>query len=330
MEILRANAKLLLSLLGSAVVALVVAMVLAAISVSGVSSMNAAHVFLWIALAIFGISIAATAVVTCPNLSGGRSALLALLLVLILGCGWITRNKMAGWLDQKKKEQLGAERPPENPAPLKVPQPAQSKAQPDAQLSNPRKPYKQESKPTTPLPSPQSAAPQSGSITQNNSGGGINIQQGTTGPGSPIINSPITVGNIPKAISTADMAALKKYFLDARTKAKIQISADQFSGAVPLPDDFYDALKGGDWPMVDAGVNHMMVFSAPGKSFKGAIVTINGEPVADSQRVNVNESDAIFYIGNALQSLKIPHTLTRNKNQPEGLVSISFFGGFPD
>ena len=106
--------------------------------------------------------------------------------------------------------------------------------------------------------------------------GGVNIQQGTTGADSPIINSPISVGNIQKAISIQDMVVLKKYFLDAKSKSKVQISADQFSGAVPLPDNFYDSLKGGAWTMVDAGVNHMMLFSSPGRKLQGAVVTVTG------------------------------------------------------
>jgi hypothetical protein len=167
------------------------------------------------------------------------------------------------------------------------------------------------------------------SVAQSNSGG-INIQQGTTGADSPIINSPITVGNIPKAISVQDMVVFKKYFLGAKSKAKIKISADQFSGAVPLPDDFYDALKGGGWTMVDAGVIQVMAFSAPGKRFQGAVVTINGEPLPEGQLPSIDTSDPLFYIGNALEALKIPHGLNRNKTQPEGVISISFQGGFPN
>jgi len=166
--------------------------------------------------------------------------------------------------------------------------------------------------------------------TVQNNNGGINIQQGTIGADSPIINSPITVGNIPKAISVQDMTLLKKHFLDAKSKSKIQVSADQFSEAVPLPDDFYDALKGGQWTMVDAGVNHVIGFSAPGKKFQGAVVTINGDPLPDGQMTYVDASDPIFYIGNALEALKIPRILKRNRNQPEGVITIAFEGGFPD
>jgi hypothetical protein len=181
--------------------------------------------------------------------------------------------------------------------------------------------------PTTPSPSLPPVAP--GSLVQSNSGGGINIQQGTTGSGSPIINSPITVGNLPKAISPQDMVTLEAYLRAAATKARVKISADQYSGAVPLPDDFYDALKGGGWAMEDNGTAHMMVFSEAGRIFQGAVVSEYGDPIPAGQRVFVDASDPVFYIGQVLESLKIPHTLTRSKTQPEGLITISFSGGFP-
>jgi hypothetical protein len=57
-------------------------------------------------------------------------------------------------------------------------------------------------KPTSP-PSAQ-PVPGAGSLVQSNSGG-VNVQQGTTGINSPIINSPITIGDTPKAITPVDM-----------------------------------------------------------------------------------------------------------------------------
>ena len=166
-------------------------------------------------------------------------------------------------------------------------------------------------------------------VQQGNSGG-INVQQVTAGGNSPIINSPITVGSLPKTISPADMVALKAYFLGAKNKAKIQITADQYSGAVPFPDDFYDALKAGGWEMVDAGVSRMEVFSAPGRKFQGAVVTVNGEPIPEGQGITVDSTDPLAYVGTALQVFKIPHSLSRNKNQPEGTINITFYGGFPE
>jgi hypothetical protein len=162
------------------------------------------------------------------------------------------------------------------------------------------------------------------------SSGGINVQQGTIGADSPIINSPITIGNLPKAISVQDLVVLKKYFLDAKNKSKVQISADQYSGAAPLPDDFYDALKGGGWTMVDAGVIALMGFSPPGRKFQGAVVTVTGEPLSEGEIPHFDLFDPLYYIGNALQALNVPHVLKRDKSQPEGIISIFFEGGFPN
>lgn len=61
------SAKLLLSLLGSAIVALIVALILAAISVSGVTSVIAAEIFLWIAWGIFVLALLAGAILYCPE-----------------------------------------------------------------------------------------------------------------------------------------------------------------------------------------------------------------------------------------------------------------------
>ena len=64
---LRRPAKILLSLLGSAVLALIVALILAGISVSGVTSMSAAIVLLWIAFALFSLTLLAAGILLCPN-----------------------------------------------------------------------------------------------------------------------------------------------------------------------------------------------------------------------------------------------------------------------
>jgi hypothetical protein len=174
----------------------------------------------------------------------------------------------------------------------------------------------------------QNPAATSGSISQSNSGG-INVQQGTTGNNSPIINSPVTVGNLPKAIQPQDMDALKTFFLSAVTKAKVQISADQVSGTVPFPDDFYDSLKGGGWNMVDAGVSHTLAVYGPGRTFQGAVLTIKGEPLAPNETVRFAASDPIVYIAHALDAFMVPRTLRRNPTEEDGLIVISFQGGFP-
>jgi hypothetical protein len=168
----------------------------------------------------------------------------------------------------------------------------------------------------------------SGSINQSNSGG-ISVQQATTGSNSPIINSPITIGDLPKTIQPQDMEVLKTFFRSAQNKARIQISADQFSGAQQLPDDFYDALKGGGWTMVDGGVNHLMGFAPPGRRFQGAVILVRGEPLAPNESTQIDPSDPLSYIGRALAALGIARSLNRDPKLEAGLIIIRFEGGFP-
>ena len=167
-----------------------------------------------------------------------------------------------------------------------------------------------------------------GSLVQENSGG-INVQQGTTGADSPIVDSPITIGNLPKAIPPQDVTQLTSFFLNAKVKSRIKIFADQTSGAQPLPDDFYDLLKAGEWTMVDSGVNHVVSIPGPGRLFRGAELTVNGEPLEKGQMAHFDDSDPVFYIGSVLKSLKIPTAVRREKAQPEGLITITFENGFP-
>ncbi len=175
---------------------------------------------------------------------------------------------------------------------------------------------------------PQPAPSQPGSISQTNSGG-INVQQGTTGNNSPIIDSPINIGDIPRSISTQDMAALAAFFRSAKSKSSISIRADQVSGLAPFPDKFYQALKDGGWTMIEEGVNHYMGFAPPGPRFQGAVVYINGAPLAPNETVYFNENDPMLYIGKALEALKIPRLLRREQSLPEVQISINFEGGFP-
>jgi len=55
--------------------------------------------------------------------------------------------------------------------------------------------------PKKPVQASVDTPPSPGSIIQSNSGNGINIQQGTTGANSPIIDSPITIGPPPLKIN---------------------------------------------------------------------------------------------------------------------------------
>jgi K+-sensing histidine kinase KdpD len=104
--------KLLLWLLGGGVTALIVALVLAGISISGVQSLAAAMVFLWIAFGIFAFCLLVAGVRTTANLSGNQAALATLLLVgLFVGALW-ARSQLAGWLTSKKAAQAAAQQIP--------------------------------------------------------------------------------------------------------------------------------------------------------------------------------------------------------------------------
>jgi hypothetical protein len=175
----------------------------------------------------------------------------------------------------------------------------------------------------------QQAAAGDKSLVQQNSGG-VNVQQGTTGDNSPITNSPITIGNVPKDISDKEMASLVDYLSSAPQKVPIFINADQISGTVPFPDKFYDALNSAGWPMIRPGVDRMTGFGPPGKPFRGAVVAVKGEPLKPGETVNTGPSDPLTYIGKALDRFKIPIILKREPNQTEGQIAIVFEGGFPN
>ncbi|MBS1800694.1 MAG: hypothetical protein JSS95_12815 [Acidobacteria bacterium] len=164
--------------------------------------------------------------------------------------------------------------------------------------------------------------------TQSNSGG-INIQQGTTGANSPIVNSPITVGNIPKRIAPEDMPKIVQFLAKAPNKATIIILADQFSGASQFPDDLYDAFKAAGWQMKENGVNRFMAFPQPGRRFQGAEVSMKGEPVGPAG-VTATPADALYYVGEIIKISGLQTSLNRNESIEDGVITITLLGGFPD
>jgi hypothetical protein len=156
------------------------------------------------------------------------------------------------------------------------------------------------------------------------------VQQGTTGENSPIINSPITIGNIPKDISSQDMTAIVTFLSSAPAKTRVAVATDQVSGNASVPGKFYDALKAAGWPMVGEGVTPMIAFGPPGKGFQGAVITIKGEPLKPNETISVSANDPTAYIGKVLDALKIPRILLRVPDQPDDQISITFEGGFPN
>lgn len=159
--------------------------------------------------------------------------------------------------------------------------------------------------------------------------GGVNIQQVTTGNGSPIINSPITVGKVPTQLSEQHLAALTTFFLSAPNKAEIIVRADQMSDIEPLPKQFYESLRDGGWKMVDQGVSPMTSFLDHGSRFQGAAITISDVTPKTDDRFVYSTSSPIARITSALDALKIPYYLQSSKNQRESLIEVWFLGGFP-
>jgi len=96
-----------LAFFGSAIVALVVTVVLAGISQSGVVDMQITHTLFWLA---FGISIVAMTLGTWLISQSFKDALLALLLTILVVGGGLWR--LDSWLTVKKAEQDVANQPP--------------------------------------------------------------------------------------------------------------------------------------------------------------------------------------------------------------------------
>jgi hypothetical protein len=220
-------------------------------------------------------------------------------------------------------------------APQRTPTPETTTAQSQPAPQKPRHLKPQTTPPPAsaqPVPTQQKGHDEQinqGSLVQQNSGG-INVQQGTTGGNSPIINSPITVGDVPKDISPADLSTLTDFFRRAPNKARVWILADQFSGANPVVDKLWDALSNAGWPMRDQGVDHATAIYPPGKIEKGAFIIVRGEPPADqSAPIRFEANDPVSFIGRALTALKIPIRVKHDPNLPEGEIGIQFEGGFP-
>ncbi len=165
------------------------------------------------------------------------------------------------------------------------------------------------------------------SQVQSNSGG-VNVFQGTSGASSPIINSPITVGEFPKSIPQGKQDELRRLLGSAPLKAAIAVFADQYSGGAPMPQDFYDVLKASGWPVLNAGVGNYMQFTLPGGLKSTVEVAVGGKapdgPITDQ----VSSLDPTRYICAALQALDLTCSVRYISDQPPGLIKIQFEGGY--
>lgn len=170
---------------------------------------------------------------------------------------------------------------------------------PQHQTAKDRKKDKSTVRENKPIP----LSPGVGSIQQSNSGG-LNVQQATTGNDSPIIDSPVTIGNVPKRISPQDMATITRFLAGAPIKAHIRISFDQNSNVKAFAEDLYKALKDAGWPMQDVGVQGVIVLFPPGSKFQGVEFIVKGEPLKPNEQVETLGSDPLFYVGKVSEMLK--------------------------
>jgi hypothetical protein len=106
--------------------------------------------------------------------------------------------------------------------------------------------------------------PATGSIIQSNSGG-VNVLQGTTGANSPIINSPITIGKVPKTIPPDLADELVAFLKAAPTKAKVDVMVDQLSGVEPSARRVLRCPEESRGPLAATGASHVMALYAPGR-----------------------------------------------------------------
>jgi hypothetical protein len=190
-------------------------------------------------------------------------------------------------------------------------------------LPEPDKPITRQQPKRTPAVPP--AIPP-GSIIQANSGG-LNIQQGTTGSNSPIINSPITVGKTPKAISPEEMKELVQFLRSSPQKPLITVGADEFSSDIPFPRDFLKALEDAGWqtrggPLQGPnGRENMLPY------FRGARVFLS---VPDGMDRRVKDADPVAFILTALHGLKVPCTLEiSSSGQADSMewIDVDFLNG---
>lgn len=98
---------------------LIAAFAFAAIGVSGVQSLSAATVFLWVAFAIYALFFVALGIREIPKRDGSKAALITLLLVGVVFGGWLAQSWLAGWLTKHKAPQIAAQEipPPSAPKP---------------------------------------------------------------------------------------------------------------------------------------------------------------------------------------------------------------------
>jgi hypothetical protein len=173
--------------------------------------------------------------------------------------------------------------------------------------------------------------PKSGVAIQQSNSGGLNVQQATTGENSPIVNSPITIGDVPKHISPGDMANLTNYLHAVKDKfanVRVGVAADQYTQSSPFVDDFFKILSDAQLPMAAPGVQEIMVFNAhSSQKFKGVRIGVKGEPLKPGEGANVAPPDPLYYLTAIIDALRLPRQLDRDRNAEAGVITLKFLGG---
>jgi hypothetical protein len=122
-----------------------------------------------------------------------------------------------------------------------------------------------------------------GSLIQSNSGG-VNIQQGSTGAGSPIVNSPISVGLYPPRHVSSDWIAQGIPYLSVYPAKALVLYPSTDGDAFTYAKEIADLLRTAGWT-VD-GPNGAMIVSNGGPEY-GISITYKGEKTAPGQQVKL-------------------------------------------
>jgi hypothetical protein len=171
---------------------------------------------------------------------------------------------------------------------------------------------------------PESRPSHSSSVSQKGDGN-VNVDQHTEGQNSPIINSPITIGNVLKRMSPADMSTIEQFLTPAYARTKIAVEFRQSTNAGGFAEDFYNVFKSSHWPMSGDEVGS---YISPSNA-KGVIVRMKGEPLRPGETIQLARQDPAFYVFQVLAGYKILNDLYRDQQQPEDTITVNFQGDLP-
>jgi hypothetical protein len=155
--------------------------------------------------------------------------------------------------------------------------------------------------------------------------GRVNVRQGTTGNNSPIINSPITVGNTSLAFTQEQRTEIIDKLSHAAHKTTIAVVATQFSAGSKFPFDLYNIFKESGWSMYTDGVISVMALNLPSSTpMPSVIVKVHGDP--SDKSVPKDIADSLGYVAFVFDKVNLPKLISHELTVPEGEIVISFEG----